>query len=72
MKTRYTAAALIDWGEGDPDSHIYKTFYGKNLAVVVKQAEKASLTNEAYLITEETYRPKYRDWEITERINYYG
>jgi len=78
MKTRYTADALIDWGEPDGgggvdiDTAKYKTFYGDDLEKVIKAAEKASLTGEAYLVTEERYRAQYGDWEVVDFISPYG
>lgn len=70
MKERYTADAALNL-EADPDKQKYKTFYGDNLDAVVKEAEKASVTDEAYLVTREVYRPRYGDWDIAEWINIY-
>lgn len=77
MRTRYSADALIGYGnqdleDFDPDLCQYRTFHSSDLEDLIKHTERYSISDEAYLIVLEQYDKANRQWDVIERINYYS
>lgn len=75
MVVRYKAEALVEYAydlvtnELKPFACKYKSYTGTNIKKVITEAEKNSLTNEAYGISQQLFDPKINTWRTIQYIN---